>query len=134
MVSVALLIGEVITTTFLLGAFLPGTILAGLCAAFGWGFIAQIAAFSLGTLVGLFFLRPRVLQKLAEQGEPTNVDALVGQTGRVTEALEPGSTGRVKLASEEWRARADQAIAAGQSVRVRSVVGNTVEVESLPAD
>ena len=60
--SAVLLIGEVLTASFLLGAFLPGTLLAALMAGFGWSMEYQLAGFTLGTLVGLGLLRPLFLR------------------------------------------------------------------------
>lgn len=123
-----LLIGEALTAGFLLGAFLPGTVLACLAAVSGWGMETQLAGFSLGTLVGLALLRPLVLRKLAADGTPSNVDALLGASAIVTEAIPAGEVGRVKVSNEEWRARCDSAIESGTHVRVISVSGNTLEV------
>jgi membrane protein implicated in regulation of membrane protease activity len=123
-----LLIGEALTAGFLLGAFLPGTVLACLAAVSGWGMETQLAGFSLGTLVGLALLRPLVLRKLAAAGTPSNVDALLGASAVVTEAIAYGEVGRVKVRNEEWRARCDLPIESGARVRVVSVSGNTLEV------
>jgi len=123
-----LLIGETLTAGFLLGAFLPGTILACLAAVSGWGMETQLAGFSLGTLVGLALLRPIVLRKLAADGEPSNVDALLGAAAVVTESIAEGAVGRVKVSNEEWRARCASAIESGTQVRVISISGNTLEV------
>lgn len=131
LVSAGLLIGEVLTASFLLGAFLPGTILAAAIAAFGWGMEFQLAGFTVGTLVGLGLLRPLFLRRLAERTEVSNVDALIGAQGRVTEAIAAGDVGRVKVDNEEWRARAAVPLAAGSVVQVERVTGNTLEVSEL---
>jgi membrane protein implicated in regulation of membrane protease activity len=123
-----LLIGEALTAGFLLGAFLPGTILACVAAVSGWGMETQLAGFSLGTLVGLALLRPIVLRKLASEAVPSNVDALLGASAIVTEAIAVGAVGRVKVSNEEWRARCDSALESGVQVRVVSVSGNTLKV------
>lgn len=128
--SAVLLVGEVLTASFLLGAFLPGTILAALFAAFGWSMEFQLGGFIGGTLVGLGLLRPLFLRRLSTNAEPSNVDALIGKQGRVVEAIALGEIGRVKVQNEEWRARSDQAIDAGQPVTVQAVSGNTLEVVS----
>jgi membrane protein implicated in regulation of membrane protease activity len=128
--AVVLLIGEILTAGFLLGAFLPGAVIAALLAALGLGMQAQLIGFAVGTLVGLLLLRPMLLRKLQTQGEPTNVDALHGQLGQVTEGIAPGVPGRVKLQSEEWRASASNELAKGTQVRVLAVEGNTLQVEA----
>ena len=90
----------------------------------------QLVGFIGGTLVGLGLLRPLFLRRLSTNAEPSNVDALIGKHGRVVEAIAPGEIGRVKVQNEEWRARSDQAIDAGQPVTVQAVSGNTLEVVS----
>lgn len=129
--SVILLIGEILTAGFLLGAFVPGTVVAAVLAGFGWSFQAQLWGFVIGTLVGLFLIRPMLLRRLEVEGEPTNVDALCGLNGEVVEEITPRDPGRVRLRSEEWRATATQAIPAGAQVVVLGVTGNTLEVEAL---
>lgn len=126
--SGVLLIGEALTAGFLLGAFLPGTVLACLAAVSGWGMETQLAGFSLGTLVGLALLRPMVMRKLAADATPSNVSALLGASAIVTESIPQGQVGRVKVSNEEWRARCDASLEAGAQVRVVSVSGNTLEV------
>ncbi|MCX8228710.1 MAG: NfeD family protein [Planctomycetota bacterium] len=128
--SVVLLVAEVITAGFLVGAFVPGTALATLLAALGLGMEAQLWGFVGGTLVGLFFLRPIWVKKAQAGGEPSNVDALVGQKATVTEAITVGGIGRVRIRSEEWRAHSETPLDAGALVRVTCVEGNSVTVES----
>ncbi len=128
-VTAVLLIGEVLTAGFLLGAFVPGSILAALFAAFGWSLQLQLGAFAIGTTIGLALIRPIFLRRFKAMGEPTNVDALIGQTGLVTDAIAPDHSGRVKVQSEEWNAACTEVIAAGAHVRVLRVEGNTLQVE-----
>lgn len=126
-----LLIGEVLTAGFLLGAFVPGTLLAALFATFGWSMEAQLIAFATGTVVGLLLIRPFFLRRLRAEGAATNVQALVGSVGRVTEAIDLDSGGRVKVQSEEWKAACSTALAVGAKVRVLGIEGNTLQVEAV---
>lgn len=59
----------------------------------------------------------------------TGVSGMIGEPGRVIEAIEPGRPGRVETHGEIWRARANDAIADGAPVRVTAVDGLTVTVE-----
>jgi membrane-bound serine protease (ClpP class) len=59
----------------------------------------------------------------------TGTVGMIGEAGRVLEAIAPGQPGRVETHGEIWRARAGQAIAAGEAVRVTAVDGLTVTVE-----
>ena len=59
------------------------------------------------------------------------MDALVGKTARVLEAVDPGSdTGRVNVAGEDWRAisATGEPIATGSTVMVVEVDGAKVVV------
>lgn len=126
--TLVLLVLEIVTAGFVLAAFTPGTALAALCAAFGAGMEIQIFAFSAGTLFGLIYLRPLMIRRLSGDAAPTNVDALVGAAGRVTESIPAGGLGRVHVRSEEWRATSDVAWSKGAGVRVLAVEGNTLVV------
>jgi len=127
-VTIVLLAGEILTSGFLLGALTPGTILAALCAGLGFNMYIQLTAFVAGTLGGLVYLRPMFLKKVMGTGIPSNVHALVGAPAEVTEAISASLPGRVKVVSEEWRARSEQELAAGTQVQVLSVEGNTLIV------
>lgn len=127
-VTAVLLVGEVLTAGFLLGAFVPGTALAALLAALGFSMQGQLWGFIAGTLIGLVFLRPIFVRRAQAGGEPSNVDALVGQSATVVQEIRPGQPGRVRIQSEEWRATADADIGSGTRVRVSKVEGNAVHV------
>jgi|GEM_PF-679198 len=128
--SAVLLVGELLTASFLLGAFVPGTALSAILAALGLGMQGQLWGFMIGTVVGLVVLRPILVAKAQEGGEPSNVDALVGQPGVVTESITPSSPGRVKIRTEEWRATAGDDLEAGVHVNIVRVDGNAVHVQS----
>ncbi len=128
--SALLLVGEILTAGFLLGAFIPGTVLSALLATLGVGMQGQLWGFIAGTMVGLVVLRPMVMAKIQAAGEPTNTNALVGQAAVVTERITPTQPGRVKVRSEEWRATSEAVHEAGASVIVSSVQGNAVHVAS----
>jgi membrane protein implicated in regulation of membrane protease activity len=128
--TVILLLGEVLTAGFLLGSFVPGTIVAAVLAVIGWSFEAQLWGFVGGTLVGLVFIRPYMVKRFQSEGEPSNVNALIGQKVVVTEAIGENLPGRVKVRSEEWRATASGPLETGSLAKVLKVEGNTLHVES----
>jgi membrane-bound serine protease (ClpP class) len=59
----------------------------------------------------------------------TGTSGMIGEPGRVIEAIAPGRPGRVETHGEIWRARANESIAEGAPVRVTAVEGLTVTVE-----
>src|SRR5438270_4099544 len=70
-------------------------LLAGSVSAVGVPIIGQLLIFAVAALVVPGFLRPRLLMKLQSKGIVSRTDALIGQTGRITEKIDPiGGTGR----------------------------------------
>ena len=67
---------------------------------------------------------------LAAQRAPavTGAEGLFMESGEALTPIAPGSTGRVRVHGEIWRARADAAIARGDSVRITHVDGLTLTV------
>ena len=64
----------------------------------------------------------------------TNMDALVGQRGRVTQDFESGlRLGRVSAAGDDWRAECttDRALRVGDLVEVVRVESNTLIVKAI---
>ncbi len=128
--SAILVVAEFLTAGFLLGAFVPGTLLSAVLAAFGVGMDGQLWGFILGTMVGLIVLRPIVVRRSKLGGVPSNVEALKGQSAIVTEAISPPSLGRIKIRGEEWRASAEEGFETGAEVRIVTIDGNTVHVQA----
>src|SRR4029077_300280 len=87
-----------------------------------------------GTLLSLVGIRPFLLRHLhlAGRGIKTNVDALAGKVGIVSERIDPGTgKGRVVVEGEDWRAAAlmDAPLEPGTRVMVVRVEGATLYVE-----
>jgi membrane protein implicated in regulation of membrane protease activity len=94
--------------------------------------IGLIASGSLAVLYVLF-IRQRLRARLTPKGSlPSNVDAILGRSGVVTQKIALHEPGRVKIGDEEWRAvlaaDAGDAREAGQSVTVVSAEGVTLSV------
>ena len=128
--SALLVVGEFLTAGFLLGCFVPGTVLSAILAAFGVGMNGQLWGFIVGTMIGLFAIRPEIVRRAQKGGVPSNVDALIGASATVTEPITADELGRVKIRGEEWRATAAENLESGASVQVMSVDGNTVSVQA----
>jgi membrane protein implicated in regulation of membrane protease activity len=64
---------------------------------------------------------------------PSNVDSLKGMEGQVLEEINFRlNTGRVRVRSDEWRARSAEVIAPGTHVVIDGIEGTTLQVR--PAD
>lgn len=126
---IALIIDLLSGTMFMLwvaGGCIAAGIVAALAPELAW---APWAAFVVSTAILLYLGRPLARRFQSQKLIPSNVDAVVGQEGIVVEMIDPMSnTGRVRIGSEEWRARADEQIESGQRVCVLGVEGATVVV------
>lgn len=126
--TLVVLIVEILTTGFFIGAFAPGTLAAAGAAALGAGNNVQLLVFAAVSLVSIIWLRPIVVRHLTPTTLPTNTDALVGQSATVIDTVPAGGHGRVRLSNEEWRATSDGHLPVGEVVRVLAVSGNTLKV------
>jgi membrane protein implicated in regulation of membrane protease activity len=124
--------GELASVDFVLLMFAGGA-LGGMAVALLGGAVAlQFAAFVLVSLALIVVVRPIARRHLME-GTPQmldGVDAVVGRTARVTQAVDRHS-GRIKLGADEWTARSQydgEAFAIGETVRILKVEGATAVV------
>ena len=128
-VAIAMLTAEIEFMLLALGAL--GGLVADLLGAPWW--LATIVAAVIAVL-GTFLLRPRLLHLLQRSSDPakSNIDAIVGSSGRVLTQVSP-TGGQVKLANgETWSARIPEhsvAVPPGTEVRVLAVDGASVIIE-----
>ena len=111
----------VVSAWFAAGAL--AALIAALCGAQLW---LQIAVFLAVSVVLLASLRPLVRKYFKPKLVRTNVDALSGTQGYVTQDIENVSAqGQVKLGGMEWSARSTsgEPIAAGTLVCVDRIEG-----------
>lgn len=128
--GVVVLIIELLSATFFMlwvaGGCFVAAVVAALLPNVAW---APWAAFVVSTVVLLYLGQPLARRVQQEKLTPSNVDAMVGREGVVLERIDPvENTGRVRIGSEEWRARADERIDRGARVCVLSVEGATLMV------
>jgi membrane-bound serine protease (ClpP class) len=85
-----------------------------------------------GLLVGFFALVLRALVRAHRGPVATGIEALSGRLGIATSDLVP--EGRVRVATETWRAVADPpGVRAGEEIEVMGVSGITLQVRRRPA-
>jgi membrane protein implicated in regulation of membrane protease activity len=95
---------------------------------------AKIGLLSGGLLsfVYLAIFRRWLRVKLTVKDHPSNVDAVVGKTGVVTQKIGAAEAGMVKVGTEIWRAELagaeNSARDVGATIRVESVEGVTLKV------
>ena len=132
--AIVLFIAELIIPGFLVACFGVGCLTSALFAGLDFGGRWQLAGFSAGTLLVYFTIRPFVIRHLYKTSVlvKTNVNALVGKVGVVTQTLDPHNrTGRVKVRGEDWRGVPldDVVIEAGERVEVVKVAGTKLLVK-----
>jgi membrane protein implicated in regulation of membrane protease activity len=109
------------------GCFLAAVV-AWLTPEVAW---APWAMFAISTSV-LVYLGRGWADHLHGEDVPSNVYSLVGQNGVVIETIDPiENTGRVRINSEEWRARADVRFEEKERVKVEGVEGASLRVVAL---
>jgi membrane protein implicated in regulation of membrane protease activity len=130
--AVVMAIGEIFTAGFFLLPFAIGAAAAAILAWAGAAVLAQWLVFFGVSVFALAYLR-RFITRQDESDQPkVGANRWVGTEGIVLEAVDPASgSGMVKIESEEWRATAPQAIAAGSRVVVMEVRGARLVVEPL---
>ena len=99
--------------------FAAGSLAAMIAAAFGTNIWIQVIVFILASAILLIFTRPLVRKFITPKIEPTNVDALIGQTAIVLETIDnDAETGAVLIDGKVWTARAELGAVISQNQKV----------------
>ena len=108
---------------------------AGLIAAWlGAGVAAQVVLFAVVSAAALAVTRPLVRRYAAGKAVPTNLDRVLGDTGRVTETIDNArSDGAVYVDGKTWSARSDDGavIPQGTTVKILRMEGVTLFVKKI---
>lgn len=133
--AIVLFIAEIMLPGFWVLCLGIGASGGALAAALGLDPTWQLLFFSVFSLVAFFAIRPLLMKR--ERNRPvtrTNVDALQGLRGKVTQDFEPGlRLGRVAVGGDDWRALAidDRMLRVGDVIEVVSVESNTLIVKPV---
>jgi len=125
--AVILFIAEIFYPTFLPACLAVGCIFAGIFSAFDCGLKVQLIAFSVGTLITFFGIRPFMLKYFHRKSDKTktNMEALVGKIGRVTETIhQTNNEGHILVEGDIWKAETendDEIVAVGEKVEILKV-------------
>lgn len=127
LVAAVFVIIEIFTAGFAVACFSVGCVFGCILAALELSLTWQVVAFAAGTFLAFVFVRPFVMKiiesRTNDNGVKTNMDNIVGKTAVVTERIEEGGYGRVKIDGDDWKARTVDGAAAE--------VGEKVEIESF---
>ena len=132
-VAVLCLILELSSGDFFIICFSIGAVFAIISAVIGLNVYWQIFIFAIFSLLSVMFVRPVALRWLHknEPNKPSNADALLGRTGRVTEPIKAGGNGYVQIDGDLWKAVSQTDIAVGTTVRVVGRESTIITVETL---
>jgi len=79
----------------------------------------------------IVFGRRYVTRWAVARKEKTNIDTIIGKTGIVIQNISRSADGRVKVGSEEWKARSEETLSQGENVTVTGISGVTLTVEKM---
>lgn len=114
--------------------FVAGSAAALIGAFLGAGLGVQVALFVAVSAVALAVTRPLVRRYTAGKAVPTNLDRVLGDSGKVTETIDnENSTGAVYVDGKTWTARSDDGsvIPAGTVVEILRMEGVKLFVRKI---
>ena len=135
-VAVLGLLLELTSGDFFIMCFAIGAVGAAIVSPFT-SFLVQLAVFAAVTALSIFQVRPFALRYLHRHDENrvSNADALVGQTGVVSQTIPAGGGyGRVAIGGDDWKALASSGATIPQGTRVRVVSLESIILTVEPAD
>ena len=125
------LIVEVFTLGFLAGALGVGLVFSSVGAYFELDTEWLIALFALGSIIAFFTIKP-VVDRFLKDKVTTNADSIVGQKGRVTEAIQNATgAGRVLVGGDDWKVECEEDLPIGTAVRVVARESIVLQVEAV---
>ena len=130
-------VGELFTVSFFLLFFSLGALVGLIVALLGFGITAQAVGFVAASILSMAVLRPALMHRISFRGSEhyESHDSVTGKSGVVTDRIEPGASGTVRIGSGDfWSARSvypEQGIEAGTRVRVLDTDGITALVEAV---
>ncbi|HYT03465.1 MAG TPA: NfeD family protein [Gemmatimonadales bacterium] len=132
--ALLLFVAEMVAPGFWLLSVAVGCLAAGVVSLVVPGALVPTLSFAAGTLLSLVGIRPFLLKYIHPRAGAlkTNVDALAGKVGIVSERIDPGTgKGRVLVEGEDWRAASlmETALEPGTRVMVVRVEGATLYVD-----
>ena len=123
--AVIFLIIEAITVGLATIWFAAGAFAAFVLSLLNVPVLAQVVIFLAVSCCLLVFTRKIFVEKLRTGSESTNVDALIGEIGIVTEEIRPLTVGQVKINGQVWSAlgKDDETIEKDRLVKVIAIEG-----------
>ncbi|MBQ2163120.1 MAG: NfeD family protein [Muribaculaceae bacterium] len=136
LVGILCLILELTSGDFFIMCFSIGAFVTAIVAAFVPSFTVQVIVFAVASLLCLLFVRPLALKYFhrKDPDRPSNADAMVGRRGVVTEKIETGGYGRVKIDGDSWKAQSSISSDINKGTRVEVTAIDSVIITVIPVD
>ena len=137
LIAAVFVVIEIFTSGFAVACFSVGCVFGAILAACDLSLTWQIVAFAIGTFLAFVLIRPVVMKYLDKKTNDshvkTNMDNIIGKTAVVTERIEEGGYGRVKIDGDDWKAMTDNGMAAevGEKVQIVSYESIILTVKKL---
>ena len=134
--AIILFIIEIFVPTFIAACLGFSCVVAGIYSMVGLSLEAQLAIFSIVTLIAFFGARPFFLKYAHRKSGTvrTNVGALIGKQGLVIRTIENAKNeGRVSVEGEDWRGVSynNEIIQEGMPIEVVEVNSTILKVKPL---
>ena len=136
-VALVFFILEIFTTGIAVICFSFGAIGSCIASLLGANLTWQVIVFAIVTLLSFIFIRPMLIKLFYKKGKnevKTNMEALIGRKGIVSEAIDPVTgSGRVKVDGDDWKAVSvdDQPIELGARVEILKLDSVIVTVKKI---
>ncbi|MDC7124898.1 MAG: NfeD family protein [Spirochaetales bacterium] len=132
-IAILLIIIEATTVNLATIWFALGALISMVLAFLDIPFVWQILIFLILSSVLLAFTRPVLVKKLRVGAEKTNVESLVGKSGKVIVKITSDQKGQVKTGGQIWTAAAidDKTIEEGSQIKIEKIEGVTLYVSKI---
>ena len=122
-ISILCLILELTSGDLFLLCFAIGAAVSAILAGCGSSLAVQIICFVVVSVLSLLLVRLALLKKLHKPHRErlSNAEAMIGQTGCVSEPISAGGYGRVAIDGDDWKAVSADGQPIDKDVRVRVV-------------
>ena len=131
---VLLTIIELMTINLATIWFVISGIIALVISIFYDNYTIQFAVFVIGGVILLITTKPFLTKYLKTHKEKTNVDRIIGMTGKVTEKITKNENGAIKIDGKEWTAYSDHTINKDELAQVLEIKGVKVKVQKFKED
>lgn len=107
--------------------FVPGAVICTVMDFLKAGIVWQVLVFLVISLVGILFIRKRLMRLKPGQDTKTNIDAIVGEKCVVTEKIDNfAGCGQAKVKGQVWSARGlgdEDVFEVGEVLRIVAIEG-----------